>query len=111
MKGHLLAAALAVPMLGLAAPQYGTPNADMPPLRFQGDSVSVVVFTSQAGIEEYCGKATPGFVMIACHREAKNGASIIFMPNPCPVGELDYYAKIMCHENGHSLGWTANHEQ
>ena len=88
----------------------GTVNADMPPERFRGNSVSVMVFTDGKGIAENCGEATPGFVIIACHRETKNGVSVIFMPNPCPVGDLERYAKILCHENAHNQGWSAEHE-
>ena len=91
--------------------ESGTPNSDMPPLRFQGDNAVVVVFTDRQGIDGNCGKAQPGYVILACHRQHKeSGASIIFMPNPCLTGGLEFYAKLSCHELAHANGWTADHE-
>ena len=88
----------------------GLVNAEMPPERFRGNSVAVVVFTDRAGIEEMCGKAEPGSVIIACHQKTKNGTSVIAMPNPCILGDTEFYAKIQCHENGHGQGWGREHE-
>jgi hypothetical protein len=88
----------------------GTINSDMPPARFQGDVGVAVYFTDQSGIEKYCGKASPGHIIIACHRKHINGTSVLFMPNPCLTGGLEQYAKIMCHEIGHANGWSGDHE-
>lgn len=90
--------------------QRGTVNSDMPPVRFQDNNVAVVQFTDQAGIHKYCGTPEPGFQIIACRRQAENGASVLFMPNPCLTGGLEFYAKIACHELGHVNGWSADHE-
>lgn len=88
----------------------GTINADMPPERFRGPNVVVTVYTDRTGIEENCGKAQPGFVIIACTRATPKGQPVIFLPDPCFIGDTDWYAKIVCHEKAHSLGWTADHE-
>mgnify|MGYP000220990895 CR=1 FL=1 len=105
---RLLLAIAALPALVSATPNYGTVNSDMPPERFRGDSASVVVFTDRQGIEENCGKAQPGFVIIACHRQTMKGVNVIFMPNPCLLGDSEFYAKIQCHENAHGNGWSGS---
>jgi hypothetical protein len=90
--------------------QGGTVNSDMPPIRFQGNNISVVHFTDQDGIHKYCGKPEKGYTMVACRRQTNEGVSVLFMPNPCPTGGLEWYAKIACHELGHVNGWSGNHE-
>src|SRR5688572_20541417 len=96
---------LAAPLLLSAVPNQSTVNNGLPPERFRGNSVSFVVFTSRAGINVACGVARPGFIIIACKRQI-DGVPVIFMPNPCPMGERETYARIMCHENAHTLGWS-----
>jgi hypothetical protein len=93
------------------AVEYGTMDSGMPPVRFQGNNAAVTVFTDRAGIEEYCGKAQPGYVIVACRREHENGTSFIFMPNPCVIGDKEIYSRVMCHELGHANGWTGEHEK
>ena len=93
-----------------ASPAPGTINNGMPPERFRGDSIALVIFTDRAGIDKMCGVAPPGHYIIACKRTLENGAPIVIMPNPCPLGEVEFYAKIMCHENGHVNGWSGEHE-
>ena len=102
--------ALSVSRTRPVAVSTGLVNADMPPERYRGSSVSVVVFTDREGIEERCGKAEKGNIIIACHTRTKDGVSIITMPNPCAVGDIEFYAKIACHENGHAQGWGREHE-
>jgi len=84
----------------------------MPPQRFRGDGVATVFFLSRADIEQICGagrQPPAGSAVLACSTR-KNGRKIIVMPNPCVVGDIDYYARLMCHENGHIAGWGALHE-
>lgn len=88
----------------------GLVNADMPPERYRGNSVAVVVFTDREGIEAMCGKAEQGSVIIACHQRTKEGVSVITMPNPCALGNSEFYAKIACHEAAHGQGWGREHE-
>jgi hypothetical protein len=108
---------VALPSFALGVSEYtpviqgGTVNSDLPPVRFQGNNLSIVVFTDQDGIHENCGKPEKGFVMIACRRQLQDsGANVLFMPNPCPMGGREFYAKIACHELGHVNGWTGDHE-
>lgn len=89
----------------------GTVNSGMPPERFRGNAASVVVFTDRAGIEAICGKSEPPNIMLACRRAFPNGTPLVVMPNPCLLGESEFFAKIMCHEMGHVNGWTGNHEE
>jgi len=86
----------------------------MPPQRFRGDGVATVFFLSRADVTSICsaGRSPPaGGVVLACSTR-KDGRRIVVMPNPCPAGEAgDYWAQIMCHENGHLEGWTGQHEE
>jgi hypothetical protein len=97
--------------LASAAPMNGTMNSGMPPLRYQGNGAAVVIFTDRAGIDEACGVAPEGFRIIACTKHTSDGVGVIFMPNPAPYGETEFFARIMSHELGHVNGWSGNHEQ
>ena len=83
-------------------PGAGGFSPDLPPERYRGDAKVQVRFTSHA--EPLCNiiKAKRG--SIAC---APVGGDLIIAPNPC--GWRDPYAKLMCHELGHSMGWGAEH--
>ena len=108
--------AIALPAFALAASQRdpvqaGTISSDMPPARFQGNAGVVVYFTDREGLNKYCGVAQPGYVIAACHRKHESGVSVLFMPNPCLGGGLEFYSKLACHELGHANGWSGDHEQ
>jgi hypothetical protein len=104
-----LACAGVLPLLASAS-LPGTMNDGMPPVRFQGSTAAVVIFTDRAGIDSACGIAPPGYRIIACTR-TMNATPVVFMPNACPFGDSEFYARIMCHEAGHVQGWTGMHEQ
>lgn len=60
---------------------------------------------NQATIDARCGKASPGFVTIACGFQASHQ---VFAPNPCDYPEEKdpkSYAHVLCHEKAHILGW------
>ena len=83
--------------------------AGMPPERYQGDGVAVVLFVSD--VREYCNTNTPaGYVLIACAKKI-DGVPVIVMPNPCPIGDIDFYARVACHELGHVNGWPGRHPE
>ena len=107
-------AAIAVAILCVSATaSEGRWSNSIPPERFQKTGVVAVAFIPPELIAEACGiKDVPeGKVVVACTRRFKKGAPIIFMPNPCLVAEVDYYARIACHENAHAIGgWSGNHE-
>jgi hypothetical protein len=76
------------------------------PMQYQGipDHPVKVIFADQKHIDWYCGKASPGFYTLACAKDP----DVIIMPNPCIYPEYknpDSYARLMCHEKGHLMGW------
>lgn len=73
--------------------------------------MALVVAVDQDGIHKYCGNPGPGKIMHACHRILKSGLSVVFVPLPCTHAATEYYAYVMCHELGHSRGWSGNHEE
>jgi hypothetical protein len=105
-----LAMACVAPML-VSASLPGTMNDGMPPLRFQGNTAAVVIFTDRTGIDSACGVAPPGYQIIACTRRTADGTPVVTMPNPAPYGDTEFYARIMAHELGHVSGWSGMHEQ
>jgi hypothetical protein len=103
------AALAAAPSPAPVATGTGTPYYDgMPPARFQGEVVEVVVYTND--VTPYCGTAPEGLEIIACTRDVK-GTPVTVLPNPCAIGDEDWYARIACHEKGHALGWPGDHPQ
>ena len=92
------------------AVQYHGPNFDgMPPARYWGDFLlEHTLYTME--VAKYCGKAPDGFVVLACVTTADNGERYKIMPNPCFLGDVDFYARLECHENAHLRGWSSNHE-
>jgi hypothetical protein len=107
----MIAKLCAAALLAVASPvASGKVNSGMPPERFRGNGAAIVLFTDRAGIDAYCGVAEPPNIILACRRELTNGASVLIMPNPCILGESEFYAKLMCHEKGHALGWSGDHE-
>lgn len=100
MKLLLKAGALALVATPLLA-QDKAPNGDMPPMEYRGDSVSAVIFTSDVG--RYCGYSDdPSRVIVACAYTNKN---VTIMPNPCKFADREFYALVMCHEQGHQNLW------
>lgn len=103
--GAALLCASASPPSGMGTRVY----AGMPPERFQGDGVAVVVFTSD--VEAMCGPAPMGKVILACAKEI-DGVPVLILPNPCALGAAgERFATLACHEKAHSLNWTGMHEE
>jgi hypothetical protein len=76
-----------------------------PPVRFMGDNIAAVAMLSD--LRGFCAEWAA-----ACVRTNGKGQSVIFVPNPCDLAFYgEEYAFIMCHEKGHTLGWTAIHEE
>lgn len=86
----------------------GTINDGLPPERFMADNYATVVFTNR--IEGFCGKLPAPAQIIACRRRTVEGQDVLFLPNPCGLGNVEFYARIACHELGHVNGWSADHE-
>lgn len=94
-----------------AQPNAVQMNNGMPPERFRGNSVSIVVFTDRAGIDEMCGVAPPPSQIIACARRLNEGTPLIVMPNPNTYTGPHDYQVIMAHEVGHTNGWPGDHPE
>ena len=79
-----------------------------PPIRFQGEAIQIVIYAND--ISQYCGKsANPNYIILACTKQADNGAPVTILPNPCIFESVDDYAHLACHEMGHVNGWPATH--
>lgn len=74
----------------------------MPPERYQGNA-RVMIHTVD-DLNTVCGVPPPGKFWQGCTR-----GITVYMPNPCPVGRSQEYARILCHEFGHIRGWPATH--
>lgn len=90
-------------VIWLAWPKAGGFNPDLPPKEYRGDARVTVSFTRHAEVLCRIIKAKPGSV--AC---ALIGGELIIAPNPCDW-KSDAYARMMCHEIGHTHGWAADH--
>lgn len=98
---------LAVALLGAAPPlaPHSTLYSDgLPPERFQGETTVVITFVPSVNTRDTCGIAGKGYAFLGCTRRD----DVILMPNPCQFPRDDY-ARILCHEKGHRLGWPATH--
>lgn len=94
--------ALIIGGVWLAMPRAGGFSPDLPPKQYQGGARMKVHFTDHA--QSLCGIVKAAKGSIAC---AGVGSDWAIMPNPCTW--RDPYARMMCHELGHSNGWAAEH--
>lgn len=86
----------------------------IPPMRFQGEAVAVIVFLNREHLLEACNDGRPvpaGLQLMACARQMKKGPKVIFMPLPGPYAYMgEEYARLIVHEVGHSaFGWPGDH--
>lgn len=78
----------------------------LPPERYRGDSTLVVTFAKPELVQELCGRhGVPE--LIGC---ANLLPPSMIVPNPCAFPEQSY-ARTLCHEAAHGLGWTYKHEE
>ena len=77
-----------------------------PPVQYQGDASAYVHFVRD--VAATCPiKAPAGYTLKGCHQRL-GGQSILILPHPCAYpGE---FARIVCHEIGHTNGWSGMHE-
>ena len=104
VAGYIAAFAAGIGCFALAIhfmPSAGSTWRDRPPVRYQGDGVAGVVFTTEGGVQSMCPAV--GYA-IGC-----TVGSTIYVPNPCRW--RDPYATLLCHELGHVNGWSALHER
>lgn len=77
------------------------------PEQYQGNPehpLKIIFVEPGHAIDVYCGKAERGFYTLACSK----APNILVMPNPCRYPEYkdpDSYARLLCHEKGHLMGW------
>ena len=109
-----LLALLAAPLL--AAPSVPTHNpvtehgpifAGRPPERFMREQGGIILFVGD--VTQMCGPAPAGYTKYGCAFENDNGIPVMVVPHPCLVVG-DFYADLLCHEQGHWAGWSGNHE-
>lgn len=82
--------------------------APLSPLKYRGDPEREVniTFKDPTAVHLLCGgELYKGYQIYAC---AKVGGNWVIMPNPCPHTQ-ESYARLLCHELGHTNGWPANH--
>lgn len=108
MKTFITLAA-AIP-LAAATPTDRPYYAGMPPERYQGEGVAVVLFVND--VRQYChAEVPPGYTLLACAGE-REGVPTIVMPNPSRAANAgDPYAILMQHELAHLSGWPGNHPE
>ena len=82
--------------------------APLPPLEYNKplDRPVQIWFTDPLYVHLGCGGSLPTEVQIfAC---SSIGGDKLIMPDPCLHTE-ESYARLLCHELGHSKGWPADH--
>lgn len=104
MKLKLVVAAVAAALL-LAAP--ASADVGFPPSQYQSDGGAVTLYVSQTSLYRLCGvKPAEGMRLYGCVRRDR----MMVLLNPCgPEFSSEVYARIACHELGHTNGWPGNH--
>lgn len=111
---HLLAMLLAV------APIATGPGtiyfAGMPPERFRTLASLKVIVTRPESLASFCNvtlpKPPPGqeLTLKGCARSDIFGRPYIVIADPCPLGDFEDTARILCHEIAHAAGgWPGDH--
>lgn len=96
----LLVSALVAFGLGHMAP--------LPPVEYQNylnEDVKITFYDPTTVHLKCGGELYKGYQIFAC---AKVGGPWIKMPDPCRHTD-ESYARLLCHELGHSKGWPADH--
>ena len=75
------------------------------PVEYIGPAAAKILFLYPEGVESLClgagvGPVPPGRTVVACAQD-----DVIVMPDPCLYRD-DSYAKLLCHEKAHILGWA-----
>ncbi|MDR3511908.1 MAG: hypothetical protein P4L73_09750 [Caulobacteraceae bacterium] len=85
----------------------GQVSFEAPPARYRADTSVKVLTKSPDAISAYChawGVQRPDAA--GCYIPALNAIAVI---NPCDVPDAGFIGRLLCHETGHQLGWTADH--
>lgn len=83
----------------------------MPPARWQGTGEMILRVVAEADIAAACAplKPSPGNRIVACKGTAADGRPVITIPDPCPLAEHEWTARVLCHEVAHATTFW-NHE-
>ena len=76
----------------------------MPPPEYRGDVSASTTFLDFKKLQYVCGKAPSGKQRLGC----AVGKSM-YVLDPCPFADKEWYALILCHEKAHINGWK--HEE
>jgi len=76
------------------------------PERYRGDAVVMTWYTTPETIAKVCG----GNAVRACLIE-RDGMKMMLVRNPCYRADIEQQAEDECHEKGHFLGWSKEHEK
>ena len=84
---------------------------EKPPAAYRGAfSARLTVLSTPEAVANTCRWAgfpvPPGGYLAACYIKATD---TIIAPSPCLGG--GWYADLLCHEGGHTLGWSEDHTQ
>jgi hypothetical protein len=74
------------------------------PEQYQGSATVIVHFVDFKTIDAVCGKAAlPNHQTLGCFKDGS-----LWVYNSCYADEVDKdsYARLMCHEKAHVLGWV-----
>lgn len=106
MIATILAGLLALAPAPKASGWFNAHEVNLPPEDMRGAAVAdPVLFTDQETIDALCGGRDH---FTAC---SQIGGGPMILPNPCqPRFAGESYAALVCHEKGHTLGWSAWHE-
>lgn len=87
--------------------------AGMPPERFRGPALVRMQVVPEAELYTACNsKPVSELRLLGCARKDWLGRPYIVVPDPCPRGEVEQTARVLCHELAHAArGWTASHEE
>lgn len=81
--------------------------APLPPQQYRVDMVSSqITFTYPGKVDYLCGGTdNDGGTIMACSEVNGNWT---LLPHPCLYPD-DMYARLVCHELGHTSGWPVDH--
>lgn len=75
-----------------------------PPERFRGEAVILTYYAEPARVAKLCG----GWDKRGCNIK-RDGFEMNVVLNPCAYADTEKFARDMCHEKAHALGWGGDH--
>ena len=81
-------------------------NIMLPPERYQGNGMAIVITADRHEIERICADKLNHYAA-AC--ADIGGPGRVWIENPCHVADQHWYPALLCHEIGHVRSWPADH--